>query len=237
MAPEDSVERKGRRKLLKKRPAKRHSSMHFPERFKDGDDAQDDVTATHGKPSQYMNQSVFSMIAAAGSQTNFHARFEDESSDSDENNDASKAISGMERAGVTILPIGPAGDSQKITAAKGPVERRRGTKSEHKGKFALPKLNLRTAGERKYMLKSIPHSSSSPSSPVQGPRHVTPRDAPVLSRMLEAQAQLAETAQTSDQIVIAESPTSAGQSKQPTNLMTRLKEIFRLDRPEEVISG
>ncbi|KAL9615535.1 MAG: hypothetical protein Q9167_000048 [Letrouitia subvulpina] len=210
--------------------------MHFPERFKDGDDAQDDVAATDGKPTQYMNQSVFSMIAAAGSQTNFHARFEDESSDSDENSDASKAASGVERVGITTLPPEPAGDLHKSTTAKGPVERHRRTKLDHKSKFVLPKLNLRTVGERKYMSKSIPRPSSSQSSPVQGPRHVTPRDAPVLSRMLEAQAQLAETAQIPDQIISADSPTSADHSKQPTNLMTRLKEIFRLDRPEEVIS-
>lgn len=211
--------------------------MHFPERFKDGDDAQDDVTATHGKPSQCMNQSVFSMIAAAGSQSNFHARFEDESSDSEDDNDASKAASGMERAGITILPSGPAGDSHKTAAAEVPVEKRRGTKSEHKGKFALAKLNLRNAGERKHISKNISHPSSRQPSPVQDSRHVTPRDAPVLSRMLEAQAQLAETAKISDQAKITDSSTSAEQSKQPTNLMTRLKEIFRLDRPEEVISG
>jgi len=89
MAPHDEEAKKYRvgRKLTKKaRPPHRLPSAHIPERLRDGDDAQEDVTApvkgAHGPP-QYMNQSVFSMIAAAGSRTDFNARF-DESSDSED---------------------------------------------------------------------------------------------------------------------------------------------------------
>ncbi|KAK5258316.1 Sterol 3-beta-glucosyltransferase, partial [Exophiala xenobiotica] len=77
----------GGRKLQKRNPnLHRLPSSHIPSRLSLGADAQDDVTApSRGRnaPAQYMNQSIFSMIAAAGSRTDFNARF-DESSDSEE---------------------------------------------------------------------------------------------------------------------------------------------------------
>ena len=65
--------------------------MEIPERFKDGDDADEDITLLPGATA-YMNQSVFGMIAAAGSQVDFNARFDAQSSDEeddemDEDND------------------------------------------------------------------------------------------------------------------------------------------------------
>ena len=89
MAPEqDSGKRLGR-KLLKKRKPQRGSSVQYPERLKVGEDVHEDVTAAKGMPAQQMNQSVFSMIAAAGSKVDFNARFEDESSDSEYENELS----------------------------------------------------------------------------------------------------------------------------------------------------
>jgi len=76
-------------KLVKRKHLHRLPSARLPERLRShGEDTQEDVTApSHGAgASRYMNQSIFSMIAAAGSKTDFNARF-DESSDSDENSE------------------------------------------------------------------------------------------------------------------------------------------------------
>src|SRR5205814_7893840 len=83
MAPEDELKKRTGMKLSKKKKDARQS-VDIPERFRDGDDAQDDVTAPRGYSAQYMNQSVFSMIAAAGSKVDFHSRFDGDSSESEE---------------------------------------------------------------------------------------------------------------------------------------------------------
>lgn len=95
MAPEqDSGKRLGR-KLIKKRKPQRSSSLQYPERLKVGNDEHEDVTAAKGMPAQQMNQSVFSMIAAAGSKVDFNARFEDGSSDSEEETELSTLPYGL----------------------------------------------------------------------------------------------------------------------------------------------
>lgn len=60
-----------------------------------GNDEHEDVTAAKGMPAQQMNQSVFSMIAAAGSKVDFNARFEDGSSDSEEETELSALPYGL----------------------------------------------------------------------------------------------------------------------------------------------
>jgi sterol 3beta-glucosyltransferase len=81
----------GKRRLSQRLRASSQSlhrlpSSRIPDRFKDDDDIQEDVAApprdAKGRDVQYMNQSIFSMIAAAGSRSDFHSRFDD-SSDSD----------------------------------------------------------------------------------------------------------------------------------------------------------
>ena len=61
-------------------------SLDVPERFKDGDDAQEDVTAPKRNNAMSMNQSLFSMIARAGqhSQTDLGAMHEADSGDSED---------------------------------------------------------------------------------------------------------------------------------------------------------
>ncbi|KAI9722834.1 MAG: Sterol 3-beta-glucosyltransferase [Chrysothrix sp. TS-e1954] len=54
----------------------RRASLVFPERFMDGDDAQDDVTAPRTKKGQLVNQSFVSMIANVGSNASFNPTFD-----------------------------------------------------------------------------------------------------------------------------------------------------------------
>lgn len=95
MAPEQDSGKRVGRKLIKKRKTQRSSSLQYPERLKVGNDEHEDVTAAKGMPAQQMNQSVFSMIATAGSKVDFNARFEDGSSESEEETDPSALPYGL----------------------------------------------------------------------------------------------------------------------------------------------
>lgn len=58
----------------------RRASFSIPDRFKDGDDADVDITAPKSKRSQYMNQSFLSMIANVGSNATLDPQFSTETS-------------------------------------------------------------------------------------------------------------------------------------------------------------
>ena len=239
MAPaEGDPERKSRRKLVKKKIPQRHASMHFPERLKFGDDAHDDVTATNGKPAQHMNQSIFSMIAAAGSKTNFHARFDDESTDSEGDDDVSKvpasiathtadtlaqALAGKEH-GETIERLKKSGKHVEIATRASP-------------RIPLPKLNLRTSKERSFRSQSTFLPSPQRNRSPERPKQITPRDAPVMSQMLAARAQLIPTREQAGEQQIADTPDFTTSLKEHGTLATRLMEIFGLEAPEDVVSG
>jgi sterol 3beta-glucosyltransferase len=83
MAPDEDLKKRVARKLTKRRKEGHQATMEIPERFRDGDDADEDCTAMHGT-NGYMNQSVFGMIAAAGSQVDFNSRFDAQSSDEED---------------------------------------------------------------------------------------------------------------------------------------------------------
>lgn len=232
MAPvEGDLVKKTRRKLVKKRMPQRHTSMHFPERFQFGDDAQDDVTATAGKPTQYMNQSIFSMIAAAGSKTNFHARFEDESSDSEGNDDTNKAVT----QNVAVPPEFLGQRPQEIvmrqaTNDEKQIDRRHPMTN-------LPKLDLRTSKEPQHMSQSSSLPVGPNQSSLESLQQVTPRDAPIMSQMLAAQADLSPMIEGVGEQHVLNPPDVLANSKGPVTLATRLMQIFGLEVPEEVMSG
>ncbi|KAL8956780.1 MAG: hypothetical protein Q9193_005787 [Seirophora villosa] len=239
MAPHDGdTEKKARRKLVKKKMPHRHASMHFPERLKYGDDAHDDVTAANGKPAQHMNQSIFSMIAAAGSKTNFHARFDDGSSDSDGDNENSTAIADATPAGVGVPAEVLASKEHGDTIGRAIIDAGKRTESSprRRSRTVLPKFKLKTVKERNYMSQSSCPPSAHHHSRPESPRQMTPRDAPVMSQMLAAQAQLSPSTERPVEKMTAnlhDIPTTA---KGPSSLATRLMEIFGFESAEEVIS-
>ncbi|KAI9754072.1 MAG: oxygen-dependent protoporphyrinogen oxidase [Chaenotheca gracillima] len=211
------------RKLTKRRDRSRHS-IDLPERFKDGDDAQDDVTAPKSKDARYMNQSVFSMVAAAGSKVDFNSRFDDDDSDSDGGAD----------------PLGKAAQSDlSEDQAEEPIQVQKTRKhrrklSEHRLLKSLPKLSLRTGKERNYLSRSTAHVGSDADSSDDAGSRATPREAPVMSRMLEAEAQLHSSIgprRLEDQTIREEDELDG-----ENILARRLMEIFRFDKPENVIS-
>lgn len=226
------------RKLTKKRKPQRHSSVHYPERLKVGEDVQEDVTAPKGNIPQYMNQSVFSMIAAAGSKTDFHAKFDDESSSSgEEEGDKRKKVDTEE----IVSEQRPEGDVHEKSGDPTKIKysiRGSGNRPKNKLLKSLPKLNLRTIKEKNYMSQSMILPSAEAATPIGSLRIPTPRDAPVMSRMLEAEAQLSSSISPKDRILATSNMAGdqeAGHS--PPSLVTRLREIFGFEQPEEVISG
>ena len=226
MAPQEDLPKHVGRKLTKRRKPVRTSSVQYPDRLKEGDDVNEDVTAPKGQSGQYMNQSVFSMIAAAGSKVDFHARFEGESSDSEDDDQASSKPQVAEEQWE-----GKKDDS--VTRLKS--KRQQGKSVEGRGFRHLPKLNLKTIKEKNYMSQSVWLPSKNVSSEAESPKGVTPRDAPVMGKMLEAQATLNPSIPLSD--IEERLPEDDKDVSSPTSLRTRLMEIFGFESPEEVISG
>ena len=238
MAPEPDLQKRVGRKLTKRRKPFRTSSVQYPERLKEGDDVQEDVTAAKGKPAQYMNQSVFSMIAAAGSKADFHGRFEGEGSDSEDEQES--------------LPLTPTAEEQpdhspfgKLVEEGHQSDVSRAQLGKQHARFdkggvrrSLPKLKLRTAREKNYMAQSVLLPPKEVSLSPGSPKGVTPRDAPVMSKMLKAQADLSPL-ETSSEIKesVPKSQQNTGSEGSTVSLAARLMEIFGFKYPEEVVSG
>ena len=235
MAPERELSRGVGRKLTKRRKPERHTSVQYPERLREGDDVQEDVTAAKGQRAQYVNQSVFSLIAAAGSKVDFHARFDEDSSGTEDEPNPSAII----RTHAAPIPSNRPHDDSHQGVIAGDDEGRLDESTQERGtRRSLPKLNLRTSREKNYMSQSsLPQSSGQISSP-ENAKGFTPRDAPVMSKMLEAQAQLhSSTNGSSTTMDVTEITTREEHEQGPTTLATRLMEIFGFDTPEEVIAG
>ena len=240
MAPEQEPQKRVGRKLTKRRKPIRASSVQYPERLMEGEDAQDDVTAAKGKPAQYMNQSVFSMIAAAGSKTDFHARFEGEGSDSSSEDDqeTSNLLLSVEEHITGTPPEERLEKDHESFNARAKSGRQQSKSAERRGFRPLPKLKLRTAKEKNYMSQSVllPLKETLSSEARRG--GVTPRDAPLMSKILEAQAELTPAAHSPEmEEGVSGSVQGVDSGGSPVSLAVRLMEIFGFERPEDVISG
>lgn len=243
MAPveEDLKKRVGRKLTKRNRNLHRMPSAHIPERLRHGDDEQEDVTApvagTRGPP-QYMNQSIFSMIAAAGSRTDFHARF-DESSDSEDDDKQDRGRSQVKHASEVGVE-GPRFDGSKSTVlekTRSEDKKDKGKLSQHRLIQALPKPSLKSQKGKGV----APSRSRSPAThQISGNSEgMTPEHAPMLSRMLTAQAELDANALSVDALPPseeAEQMRRRADSSPATLLAIRLREIFEFEKPEKVVS-
>lgn len=240
MAPQHDSHKVIERKLTNKRKPLRASPVQYPARLKEGEDAQEDVTAGKGETAQHMNQSIFSMIAAARSKVDFNARFEEEEESSD-NDDELQASVVPTHMGEHSKP--PKTQKQLDEQHEGHLPRGKssmplGPSAEQRGLRSLPKLDIRTTEEKSYMSQSMRLPSGQVSTQYGGPTGVTPRDAPVMSMMLEAQAELNPSTPSLGIENAAAGDTHFPTSKDaPAELANRLMEIFGFERPEEVISG
>ena len=242
----DDTIRRPERKLSfgrKSKSTNRLLSRQLPDRLKDdGDDAQVDFTAPPGGSGprdghmHYMQQSIFSMIAAVGSRSDFHTRF-DESSDSDEGTEEHphKGVSSpvaSPTAGVqSPVRTKEAGRSDEKSPST-PEERgrrHRRTISDHK---PLDRLNPKD-GQGKACTSQ---TDSLQITPPRRPRSAIPRAAPVLSRMVEAQALLGTKTPTTERPEPQmEKSNEESQEQSASMLSTRLMEMFGFQRPEKVV--
>ena len=232
-------ERREPRRLTKRRP-QRASSVQFPERLKEGPDVNDDVAG--GKETQRLNQSVFNMVAAAGSQVDFHARFDDISSESETELSNSQVPEDV-NAGRDLASEGRASRDGDKAPSSSPAKAKKhagGKKrmSVDRGLLkSLPKLSMRHTRERDPMSQSqiLPPKGEAPSENVPSSTtlsKVTPRDAPVMSRMLEAEARLESSTGTIDVAL----PLEKFEERMSSTLAKRLMEIFGFEEPEDVIA-
>ncbi|KAB8293431.1 hypothetical protein EYC80_007746 [Monilinia laxa] len=229
MAPDEDIKKRVARKLTKRRKEGHQVTMELPERFRDGDDADEDCTAPHGN-NYNMNQSVFGMIAAAGSQVDFNARFDAQSSDEEDD-------SGQ-----------PTGQSSESHINKRRTDHTAGFEG-HRRKFSDSKLirSLSRMGSRPKTKPTNPTKGSRTPSPLREipqesippekkhPRY-QPKDAPVMSRMLDARAELSlrpsfdMPRKSKDLTKVDDNGDSS-----PDSLAERLMEIFKFESPEDVI--
>lgn len=242
---DDAKRRADRRLSASMRPNSdsRPFSDQVPDRFRDGDDAQIDFTAPpQGMASRdgnvhYMQQSLFSMIAAVGSKSDFHARFE-ESSDSDgetEIHSRTKQRGKKSSSPTPVLKQDPHLSNERSgTKPLGGEERGRRhqrASSDNKLLQRLPRLDSEGGANE----SSSQSSSILMAPPLRRARSATPRAAPVLSRMVEAQTNF------NSESITPHSPPHSGNTMadQPQSsasaLSTRLMEMFQFAKPEKVL--
>lgn len=227
MPSESDLKKRVGRKLTKKRREGHEATISIPERFRDGDDADDDITAMPGG-NPYMNQSVFGMIAAAGSQVDFNARFDVQSSDEEDADDGEHDKKQELDTGLKI------GKTRNDKAGK--------DSGKHRRKFSESKLlqSFSKLGSSKSKSKSSRHDELPQSSPESHSPAPTfrisksgSRESPVMSRMLEAKREMSSR-QSSD---ISRNSRDMLREEHPSILAQQLMEIFNFDQAEDVIEG
>ncbi|KAK0736692.1 hypothetical protein B0T21DRAFT_183133 [Apiosordaria backusii] len=273
---DERTARRVSRKLQKKRHDDEHTpTMEFPESLKQhGDHADSDEEVL--RPQGYgggmfmnMNQSIFGLIAAAGSQADFGDRFEGQSSDDDDNDGEGDDPMAMTIAGHKALQHKPS-EGLSSHLAQTTVLRKHGATSHkvegrHRRKISesrllrsVPGLSRLTSRAKSTLKPSKTQTSeqdkpdemdhkTDDASASQPPPENTPtieitrtesrQTAPVMSRMLEARAQMAarpsfDLERPSGEQSQKPEPGETG----PTELAKKLQEIFQFDSPEEVIN-
>lgn len=248
MDSQDRRRESAARKLTKKRKEARRetreASFDVPERFQDGDDAHEDVTAPKRSNTISMNQSIFSMIARAGqhSQTDLGTMLEADSADSDD--EADKKQPHHNRDGAARLSRLSSTNEFPVPAelqdqTKGKSKHRR-TLSENKLLRSLPKLTL--SSRREGNREDHRHSRTSAS------QILPPGRSPVPTPSADVQSSKHKGDKTVEKELHVGKPKQSGRrsrtdssggfekSKSPVTLAKRLQQIFEFDEIEEVIS-
>lgn len=250
MASQDRGRARSSRRLTKKhresQKEPRRLSLDIPERFKDGDDAEDDVTAPKRNNTISMNQSIFSMIARAGqqSQTDLAAMHELDSGDSDQESQRRQPYHSSDGA-ARLSRLSSANDFQrpadKLQDDKvGQGKQHRRVLSEHKLLRSLPKLKSRN--DAKSEGQPMDQMSSSQLLP---PRPPAPEAPSLISSERPSRTKSKVAAGEDIHIEKLRSPgrrsrhgTSIGTPKSTASvtLAQRIQQIFEFHEVEEIIS-
>ena len=235
--------------------------MELPDRLKestDGAEEEEDVRVPPHGGGMFMNlnQSIFGLIAAAGSTVDFNDRFEgqssddeDEDEDEDDDNDSHFHAAPGPRTGKTehAGPSDSTAHKGDADAASGATPRKHRRKlSERRLLRSLPSLKTKFSSKHKRDSRSKasqiqeeeePGSSSAHTdSPSIEVTRTNSRLAPVMSRMLEAKAEMAARPSFDLDRLSGEKGGGAAADAGPSPLALKLVEIFQFDEPEEVIA-
>ncbi|QPG95439.1 Sterol 3-beta-glucosyltransferase [Epichloe festucae Fl1] len=235
----NSTRRRVSRKLQKKKPDDpTGATLDMPEPLKqsdsDDEDSPNDIVSRRGRAvSVNMNQSIFGLIAAAGSRIDFNTRFDDGSSDEEDGENAEG--SGSRDLSQTVIFPPRAKDERRGHNKK--------LSSGHRLLKSLSTLPKRKSKKRESGQLSAPplESSNNANESIedsQPPAVVLDgeddRSAPVMSRMLQARAEM--TARPSFDMERRSSDIAASDDGDESSaLVKRLMEIFEFDEPEQVI--
>lgn len=223
-------------------------SLDIPERFKDGEDAHEDVTAPKRSNTMSMNQSIFSMIARAGqqSQTDLGAMQEVDSGDSDEEGKRTVQYHSLDGA-ARLSRLSSANDFQSPPDdpedSRAPQSKHRRALSDHKLLRSLPKLRISSKKEVKSESQPSDQMSSSqflpPRPPEDAPAGTSQGEPPSKhkSKVTPSQEIHVEKRRPSDRKSRLGSSAGIPKGKAPVTLAKRLQQIFEFDDLEEVISG
>lgn len=242
----DRVSRKVTTKRMESAREARGLSLDMPERFKDGDDAHEDVTAPKRNNAMSMNQSIFSMIARAGqqSQADLGTMQEVDSGDSDSEQTRKTPYYSLDGA-ARLSRLSTANDFQALPEDVNEREpgrsKHRRVMSENKLLRSLPKL--KTASRKDVVSEGQgvdPMSSSQflPPRPSVKTSSKTPtREQPVSTKAaVSAKHTDMEKERSSGRRSRQESSPGPPKSKAPVTLATRIQQIFDFEEVEEVIS-
>ena len=222
-------------------------SLDMPERFKDGDDAQEDVAAPKRSNTVSMNQSLFSMIARAGqqSQADLATMQEADSGESDDEGNPKRPFRGLDGAArLSRLSSAnnfqpPAEDTHGGTIEKG---KHRRTLSENKLLRSLPKLKLSSRKEARGGQRGDQMSSSQflppkpPSSSLPTPPSDQPSKADVKGKPTTGDDIRTDKGRSSGRKSRHGSSVGLAKSKTTVTLAQRVQQIFEFEEVEEVIS-
>ncbi|OCK82777.1 glycosyltransferase family 1 protein [Lepidopterella palustris CBS 459.81] len=244
MASEDGLREKIGRKLTKRRKDPKRVSLDIPERFKDGDDAQDDVTAPKSKEALAMNQSIFSMIAKVGQQpqTDLRTMHEVDSGESDEEGGGEPHYHSLDGA-ARLSKLSTANDWEpsvvKDEASKGKETKHRRALSEHRLLKSLPKLSIKNRKDSKRQSLTGGTMTSSqilPPRPTEDDSTSTSPDEFTQQRRSKTKISEPDSEKALPVSRRSRHGSTASRTKGPITLAQRLKEIFEFETTEEVIS-
>lgn len=242
-------QRRVSKKLQKKHLGEDHARIDIPERLRDDDDDDEDDIDLEQRSSQgppqfmNMNQSIFGLIANAGTRLDFTERF-DGSSSEDEEGEPGKASQDHDLSQTTILQR-----PQKEKKAENHKRKLSGHRLL-KSLPALPRLKSKSKREKSKLSNdttAMPaekdedeHSGKERTSLSEPPEIKLTREdsrlAPVMSRMLEARAEISDRP-SFDMGRGSTEVTRSSESSDATPLAKRLMQIFDFDAPEQVIEG
>lgn len=228
---------------LDKIQQQRSTATVFPEplRESDSEDSDDEDNGPAQAPPMFMNmnQSIYGLIAQASNRVDFNDRFDGMSSDEEGESSQNTRTESIARTSI-LQPAGKGKDK---------VHRRRKL-SEHKLLRSLPALpKLRSRHKSQHSTLPAPEEVADEADDEHGDGGLLPapaltltrqdtqdRLAPVMSRMLEAKADLS-IRPSFDLDRLSSDVSRSSDSDEVSALSRKLKEIFEFDEYEQVIEG